>query len=174
MSGVRAVFFDRDGTLMEEVNYCKDPNLVHVFPGVPSALRKLRDAGFRTIVITNQSGIGRGLMTEADYAAVQREFLRQLGPDLVDASYYCADAPWVASTRRKPAPGMVFEAARDYGIDLSRSFFVGDKRIDIECGAQAGTQTVLVLTGYGQEQRGPSDFTAEDAVAAVDWIVSQS
>jgi D-glycero-D-manno-heptose 1,7-bisphosphate phosphatase len=173
MSGARAVFFDRDGTLMEEVNYCKDPKLVHVYPGVTSALRKLHDAGFRNFVITNQSGIGRGLMTEEEYAEVQREFLRQIGPGLVDASYYCADAPWVPSTRRKPAPGMVLEAARDHGIDLSRSFLVGDKRIDIACGQQAGMRTVLVLTGYGTEQRGPADVTAADAVDAVDWILAQ-
>jgi D-glycero-D-manno-heptose 1,7-bisphosphate phosphatase len=173
MSGARAVFFDRDGTLMEEVNYCKDPNLVQVYPGVPAALRKLHDAGFRNFIITNQSGIGRGLITEGEYADVQREFLRQIGPGLIEESYYCADAPWVPSTRRKPAPGMVLEAARDHGIDLPRSFLVGDKSIDIECGEQAGTRTVLVLTGYGREQRGPADFTAADAVAAVDWILVQ-
>jgi D-glycero-D-manno-heptose 1,7-bisphosphate phosphatase len=102
-----AVFFDRDGTLMEEVHYCSDPALVRVYPGAPEALRKLKAAGFRAFVVTNQSGIGRGLFTEAQYHTVHNEFLRQLGPGSIDASYFCADVPGAPSTRRKPEPGMV-------------------------------------------------------------------
>ena len=79
--GRRAVFFDRDGTLMEDAHYCGDPALVKVFPGVPEALRRLKEAGFGVFIITNQSGIGRGLITEAQYRAVQEEFLRQAGRD---------------------------------------------------------------------------------------------
>ena len=79
MSGTRAVFLDRDGTLMEEVDYCRDPAKIRVYPGVPEALRKIKEAGWRTFIVTNQSGIGRGLMTEAQYRAVQEELLRQLG-----------------------------------------------------------------------------------------------
>lgn len=169
----RAIFFDRDGTLMEEVHYCSDPAQVHVYPGVPAALRKAREAGFRIFIITNQAGIGRGLMTEEQYRSVQAEFLRQTGPHLVDGSYYCADAPWAASERRKPAPGMLLEASADHNIDLERSYFVGDKALDVECGKRAGTRTVLVLTGYGKEQPSPADFTAEDATAAVEWILRQ-
>ena len=86
MSRVRAVFFDRDGTLMEEVHYCGDPARVRVFPGVPEALRKLKAAGFRAFVITNQSGIARGLITEAQYHTVQEELLRQIGAGLIDAA----------------------------------------------------------------------------------------
>src|SRR6185503_16785932 len=99
---MRAVFFDRDGTLMEDAHYCGDPALVRVFPGVPEALDRVGAAGFRRIVITNQSGIGRGIITDEQYHAVQSEFLRQVGEGRIDGSYYCPDAPGVPSTRRKP------------------------------------------------------------------------
>jgi D-glycero-D-manno-heptose 1,7-bisphosphate phosphatase len=166
-----AVFFDRDGTLMEEVHYCSDPALVRVYPGAGDALRKLKAAGFRTFLITNQAGIGRGLFTEAQYRAVDREFLRQLGPDLIDASYFCPDVPGAPSTRRKPEPGMVLEAAAQFGIDLENSFFVGDKTADIECGRRAGTRTILVLTGYGATEQCRADFTARDVVEAVEIAI---
>jgi len=181
-----AVFLDRDGTLMEEVHYCADPALVRVFPGTAAALRRLVEHGFLCVIITNQSGIGRGLLTEAQYHAVQAELLKQLeeigpispirpiGPmKLVAASYFCPDAPPTPSPRRKPEPGMVLEAARDLGIDLAQSWFVGDKAADIECGTRAGTRTILVQTGYGdQELRKVSpNFIAKDIVAAVEVIL---
>jgi D-glycero-D-manno-heptose 1,7-bisphosphate phosphatase len=171
---MRAVFFDRDGTLMEEVEYCADPARVRVFPGVPAALRRLKNAGFAIFVVTNQAGIGRGYFTEEQYAAVQEEFLRQAGESAIDASYYCPDAPGVPSRRRKPEPGMVLEAAEEHAIDLSASYFVGDKALDIECGQRAGTRTILVLTGYGASQKCDPDLTCADAVAAADWILEGS
>jgi D-glycero-D-manno-heptose 1,7-bisphosphate phosphatase len=116
MSAARAVFLDRDGTLMEEVHYCGDPAKVKVFPGVPEALRRLKAAGFRTFVITNQSGIGRGLITEAQYRAVQDEALRQLGQGTIDASYFCPDAPGVPST----PPGRSRSTARGTGSRTTR------------------------------------------------------
>lgn len=167
----KAVFFDRDGTLMEEVEYCADPALVRVYPGIPAALEKLKQAGYLAIVITNQSGIGRGYFTENQYRAVEREFLRQIGEELIDASYYCADVPDVPSMRRKPGPGMVLEAAADFDIDLGQSYFIGDKRSDIECGKRAGTLTILVLTGYGKDQNGDQDSVADDAVAAINLVL---
>jgi len=167
----RAVFFDRDGTLMEDAHYCADPALVKVFPGVPEALLRLQEAGFGIFIVTNQSGIGRGLLTEAQYHAVQEEFLRQVGPGVVDGTYYCPDAPGVPSKRRKPEPGMVWEAAAAHRIDLAASYFVGDKAADIECGRRAGTRTVLVLTGYGSQQECSADLTCRDAAAAVDAIL---
>jgi D-glycero-D-manno-heptose 1,7-bisphosphate phosphatase len=170
---MRAVFFDRDGTLMEEVHYCADPALVRVFPGVPEALRRVREAGFATFIVTNQSGIGRGLLTEEQYQSVHEEFLRQLGRGLIDRTYYCPDAPGAAGPRRKPAPGMLLEAASDYAIDLSQSWVVGDKCADIECGRRAGARTILVLTGYGRQQTCRPDFTYRDAVAAMEWITGQ-
>jgi len=171
MSARPAVFFDRDGTLMRDENYCGDPALVSVYPGVPDALRKLKAAGFAIVIVSNQSGIGRGLITEAQYGAVQAEFLRQAGADLIDASYFCPDPPGAGSTRRKPEPGMVLEAARDLGLDMARSWLVGDKRSDIECGRRAGTRTILVLTGYGAAQNCQPDFTVADAVQAAALIL---
>ena len=146
---------------------------MRVYPGAPDALRKLKAAGFRAFVVTNQSGIGRGLFTEAQYHAVHNEFLRQLGADSIDASYFCPDAPGAPSTRRKPEPGMVLEAAAEFGIDLANSFFVGDKAADIECGRRAGTRTILVLTGYGATERCYADFTARDVVEAVEIAIGR-
>ena len=168
-----AVFLDRDGTLMEEVHYCASPAQVKVYPGAGDALRKLRQAGFRTILITNQAGIGRGYFSEAQYHAVASEFLRQLGDGAIDASYFCPDMPGVPSTRRKPEPGMVLEAASDFSLDLGRSYFIGDKIADIECGRRAGTRTIRVLTGYGKEHICPSDFVVADINEAVDIILSR-
>ncbi|MBZ5621899.1 MAG: HAD family hydrolase [Acidobacteriia bacterium] len=171
MNSTKAVFFDRDGTLMEDAHYCGDPAKVEVYPGVPEALRKLKEAGFRTFVVTNQSGIGRGLITEAQYRAVQAELLRQIGKGLLDASYFCPDAPGVPSTRRKPEPGMLLEAAADFDIDLAGSYVIGDKSADIECGRRAGARTILVRTGYGVEQVCQPDFTADDVVQAVQLVL---
>ena len=156
---------------MEEAGYCSDPGLVRVYPGVAEALRRLREAGFRLILVTNQSGIARGYFTEEEYRAVEAEFLRQLAPARLDATYFCADPP--GAVRRKPEPAMVLEAAAHFGIDLASSYFVGDKASDIECGRRAGTRTILVQTGYGS-QHGDcgADFTVADAEAAVDLILA--
>ena len=168
-----AVFLDRDGTLMEEVSYCRDPAQVQVFATVPAALRELKRAGFLLILVTNQSGIGRGLFSHADFEAVQAEFFRQLGdPRLIDAVYFAPEAPGAPSTRRKPAPGMLLEAAAQYHIDLSASWTIGDKLCDIEAGRAAGTRTILVLTGYGSLQPDcHPDFTVADLAAAVRMII---
>jgi D-glycero-D-manno-heptose 1,7-bisphosphate phosphatase len=171
---MRAVFFDRDGTLMEDVHYCADPALVRVFPGVPEALRQLRAAGFATFIVTNQSGIGRGLIAGDQYQAVHEEFLRQSGPGLIDRTYCCADLPDALSPRRKPAPGMLLEAAGDYAIDLAQSWMVGDKCADIECGRRAGTRTILVMTGEGRKQTCRPDFTCQDVVEAAAWIAGHA
>ena len=178
MSGRRAVFFDRDGTLMEEVDYCSDPAKVKVFAGVPEALGELKRAGFLAIIVTNQSGIGRGLFTEAQFRAVEDQLLRQIGPQRIDASYFCADLPTAATGRRKPAPGMILEAAAAFGIDLAESFTIGDKATDVECGRRAGTRTILVRTGYGAAtERDPAfqtpDYVANDVPAAVAWLLKR-
>jgi D-glycero-D-manno-heptose 1,7-bisphosphate phosphatase len=167
-----AVFFDRDGTLMEDAHYGGDPARVRVYPGVSGALRKLKTAGFRIFIITNQSGIARGLITVEQYHAVQQELLRQIGEDLIDASYFCADAPGTPSTRRKPETGMVLDAAAEFALDLPHSWFIGDKSADIECGRRAGTRTILVLTGYGAGQNCAPNFRAKDAVEAVGLILN--
>jgi len=171
MTPSKAVFFDRDGTLMEEVNYCADPSRVKLFPGVPGALARLKQAGFRTFIVTNQSGIGRGLITEAQYRAVEAEMLRQAGAGLIDGVYFCPDSPVSAAPRRKPAPAMVLEAAAEHSVDLARSFFVGDKAADIECGRRAGARSILVRTGYGAAQDCDADYIAADAAEAVNWLL---
>ena len=174
--GTPAVFFDRDGTIMPDVPYCSDPAKVRVFDDAPDALRRLKAAGFKIFIITNQSGIGRGYFTEAQYHAVAREAERQIGPGLIDATYFCPDAPDAATLRRKPAPGMVLEAARDHSLDLTRSFFVGDKRIDAECGRNAGVRTILVESGCEQhdDHDHGADWKAPNLSAAADIILSHA
>ena len=170
-----AVFLDRDGTIIEEVGYCSNPADVKAFPGVVEALQKLHAAGFLVIIITNQSGIGQGMFTEADYHAVDAETKRQLLPFVVDGTYFSSDTPANPGPRRKPNPGMVLEAATDFDIDLKRSYFVGDRAGDVECGHNAGTRSVLVLTGYGN--RFPdliAEHRAPTLVEAIDWILADA
>jgi D-glycero-D-manno-heptose 1,7-bisphosphate phosphatase len=170
-----AIFLDRDGTLMRDMDYCGDPGKVEVFPEAAEALRRLKAGGYKLIVITNQSGIGRGYFTEDDYRLVEQEFLRQLGTGLVDASYYCPDLPGKNSTRRKPASGMVLEAQRDHRLNLPRSWFIGDKASDIECGRSARTRTILVQTGYGPEETNcGADWIARDLAHAADIILKET
>jgi D-glycero-D-manno-heptose 1,7-bisphosphate phosphatase len=168
----RAVFLDRDGTLMEEVHYCRDPEKVRLFPGVPEALMALRSAGFLTIVVTNQSGIARGTILPEQYVAVHQRLCELLGPHALDDTYMCPDHPELLSARRKPAPGMLFEAASRWNIDLSASFMVGDKEIDVECGQNAGCQGILVRTGYGASlASSKAHYVASDLAAATRWIL---
>ncbi len=171
-----ALFLDRDGTLMEEVNYCHDPKQVKVFPGAAEALAKAKAAGFRTIVVTNQAGVSRGRITEEQLREVQEEFLRQLGPGLIDACYVCTDHPDSPSPRRKPEPGMLLEAAADHQLDLKKSWCIGDKASDIESGRRAGVRTVLVRTGYGSTPEhacADAHFTVRDIVAAIQLILDE-
>jgi D-glycero-D-manno-heptose 1,7-bisphosphate phosphatase len=168
----RAVFLDRDGTIIHDADYCSDPKQVHVFEGTLDALRRLKRKGYKLIIITNQSGIGRGFFTLEQYRAVETEVLRQLGPGLIDATYFCPDTPEQPSKCRKPAPGMILEAARDHHVDLARSFFVGDKEIDAECGRNAGVRTIRVRTGFDKMTDGSSaNWAAEDLPAAANLIV---
>jgi D-glycero-D-manno-heptose 1,7-bisphosphate phosphatase len=168
----RAVFVDRDGTIMHDADYCSDPKQVHVFEAVPEALRRLKRKGYKLIIITNQSGIGRGFFTLDQYRAVETEVLRQLGPGLIDATYFCPDTPEQPSKCRKPAPGMILQAARDHYADLARSFFIGDKEIDAECGRNAGVRTIRVRTGFDKMTDGScADWVAEDLKHAADIVL---
>src|ERR1043166_6223713 len=163
-----AVFLDRDGTIMEDTDYCSQPRDVRIFPGVLAALRLLKSRGFKLIIITNQSGIGRGLFTVEQYRAVEAEVLRQLGDGLIDATYFCPDVPGQHSTCRKPAPGMIVNATREHQIDLSRSFLIGDKEIDVECAHNAGVRAIRVRTGFQRDTAGSmADWVANDLPAAV-------
>jgi D-glycero-D-manno-heptose 1,7-bisphosphate phosphatase len=166
-----AVFIDRDGTIIEDRDYCSDPSEVKLFPGAPEALRRLKSNGFKLIIITNQSGIGRGLFTLDQYRAVEAEVLRQLGAGLIDATYFCPHLPSQHCSCRKPAPGMILEATREYQIDLSRSFLVGDKEIDVECARNAGVRSIRVKTGPQRDTSDSrADWVAEDLRAAVEII----
>src|SRR6266480_3448408 len=170
-----AVFIDRDGTIMEDCVHCSDPKNVKIFPGVPEALRRLKSNGFKLIIITNQSGIGRGLFTVDQYRAVEDEVLRQLGDGLIDATYFCPDVPGQLSKCRKPSPGMIFQAQREHRVDLARSFFIGDKEIDAQCGHNAGVRTIRVQTGFDRDTSGSiADWIAADVPAAVEIILNKT
>jgi histidinol-phosphate phosphatase family protein len=167
----RAIFLDRDGTLMEEVNYCNDPATVQAIPGAGETLALLREQGWLTVIVTNQSGLAKGFITPDQYEAVNAELLRQLGGG-IDAIYFCADHPETPTERRKPQPGMLLEAALDLEIDLSGSWMIGDKPIDVECGRNAGCRTMLVRTGYGSKQANTdADFVMKDVTEALQHII---
>jgi D-glycero-D-manno-heptose 1,7-bisphosphate phosphatase len=150
----RAVFLDRDGTLIVEKNYLHRPDDVEIFPGAGAALKRLVDAGFKLFIITNQSGIGRGYFTIADAERVNEHVGSDLARDGVrfEKIYIAPEAPDQPSRGRKPSPQFLFDARDEFGLNLAESFMVGDKLIDLECGWNAGVKkSILVRTGYGAE-----------------------
>jgi D-glycero-D-manno-heptose 1,7-bisphosphate phosphatase len=178
-----AVFLDRDGTLIEERVYLADPAGVALFPGVGAALRRLQDAGFKLIVVTNQSGIGRGYYTEEDMHRVNVRMSELLAPDGVrfEQIYFAPEVPDQPSRGRKPSPQFLFDARDGCGVDLARSYMVGDKLIDLECGWNAGVrQAILVRTGYGAkvEQTEPGKLSrawvVDDLAAAAARILAEA
>ncbi|MGI8821264.1 MAG: D-glycero-alpha-D-manno-heptose-1,7-bisphosphate 7-phosphatase [Chthoniobacterales bacterium] len=168
----RAVFLDRDGTIMRDANYCCDPRHVEVFAATPEALRRLKDGGFRIYIITNQSGLGRGYFSEQDYRAVEAEVERQIGAGVIDGSYFCPHVPEDGCACRKPSAELIFQAQREHDLDLGRSFMVGDKQIDAECGRAAGLRTILVQTGQETHaEKTAADWIAHDLQEAADLIL---
>lgn len=147
-----AVFLDRDGTLIEEVNYLSRVEDLRLFPFSASAVRSLKDAGFLVIVVTNQSGIGRGIYTEADMHTIHDAIQTELS-GAIDAFYFCPHLPDFGCRCRKPNIGMIESAMADFDIDIERSWMVGDKKIDVDTGLAANIKSALVLTGYGNEHR---------------------
>jgi D,D-heptose 1,7-bisphosphate phosphatase len=150
----RAIFLDRDGTLIAEKNYLHRPEDVEIFPGAGAALKRLADAGFNLIIVTNQSGIGRGYFTLADAERVNAHLARELARDGVRFGkiYIAPEAPDQPSRGRKPSPQFLFDARDEFDLDLAECFMVGDKLIDLECGWNAGVKkSILVRTGYGAE-----------------------
>ncbi len=153
-----AVFLDRDGTLNEDPGYLGDPEKVKLYPGSGEILSLLKnDLNLKLIVVSNQSGIGRGLISKEEVESVNEkinEILRQFNAE-IDAFYYCPSHPDFNSAEeckcRKPAPYMVLEAVKDFSLDLTGSYLVGDAVSDIECGMNAGVKTILVRTGYGND-----------------------
>lgn len=179
----RAVFLDRDGTLNVDRHYLSRPEQFELIPGTGPALRRLQDAGFLLVVVTNQSGIGRGYYTEADLHAVNARMNELLAPLGVrfEKIYYAPEAPEVPSHGRKPSPDFLFDARDELGVDLARSFMVGDKVIDLECGWNAGVrQSLLVRTGYGAEtesklgNKASRAVVVDDVQAAAEWILANS
>ncbi len=170
-----AVFIDRDGTLIEDVGYPRDPDAVRLLQGAPEALRQLERLGFLLVLVSNQSGVGRGLVSPAEAEAVAARFiecLRAQGARL-DAAYYCLHAPGEGCPCRKPAPGMLLRAAAELGIDLRRSFMVGDKPSDVEAGRRAGCRTIRLAIPPGDEMGPFSDCVAHSWDEAVGWVVGQ-
>ncbi len=161
-----AVFLDRDGTLNEERGYVTNPDHLLLLPGAADAVRLLREAGFACVVVTNQSAIGRGLMTEADLHLIHEQLHRQLHAEAakLDGVYFCAALPG-DDPERKPAPGMLLRAARELELDLPRSWMVGDTASDIRAGQNAGCRCILVRSGHDVGEA-LALLTPRDAVAA--------
>ena len=177
-----AIFLDRDGTLNEEVDYLSDPEQLVLVPGAAAAVAKLNAMGIPVVVVTNQSGIGRGKYGWQDFAAVMSRMGTLLAMEnaWIDAVYASAhhekgegDYAAVDHPDRKPNPGMLMRAAEEHGLDLSRSWMVGDKDIDLEAGRRAGCRVALVRTGYGTEVEGSlADLVAESLPEAVERILA--
>jgi len=185
----RAVFLDRDGTIIEDDGYISDVARIHVFPWSAKAITRLREAGFLIVVVTNQAGVARGYFDEAFIAEAHRHLDALLAAQgaTIDAYYYCphhADGIVAAYTRacdcRKPAPGMIVKAAADLDIDVGGSFVVGDKWLDVELAQRAGATGVLVRTGYGQsaEAERPARIhpvaVVDTLLEAASWILERS
>ena len=184
----RAVFLDRDGTIIEEVGYLDRPERVEFFPWTIDAVRVLNRAGLAVVLVSNQSGVARGFFSEAVVDEVHRRMAAMLneGGAHIDAYYYCPhhpDGKVPAFTRkcecRKPGRALVDKAARELGIDPARSFVVGDRWLDIALGQAVGAQSVLVRTGYGasEEDKQPADVKADaivdNLIAASSWILGR-
>ena len=147
-----AIFIDRDGTLIEEVNFLSRVEDLRIFPFTKPALEAFVAAGFRLFIVTNQSGIGRELFTENDMHDIH-EALREAFGGLITGFYYCPHLPNAGCDCRKPNTALIERAASEHNIDLSRSWFIGDKDLDVRTGINAGTKTCLVLTGYGEKHK---------------------
>jgi D-glycero-D-manno-heptose 1,7-bisphosphate phosphatase len=176
----RAVFLDRDGTLIAEKNYLCRPEDVEIFPGAGGALKRLQDAGFKLFIVSNQSGVGRGYFTLADMDRVNQHLCDELagGGIQFEQIYFAPEAPDQPSRGRKPSPQFLFDARDEFGLNLAQSFMVGDKLIDLECGWNAGVKkSILVRTGYGAEvERAAANKFASAVIvdnlnSAADWIL---
>ena len=140
----RALFMDRDGTVMVDVGYPRRPDDVELLPDAPPTLARLHELGFKLVVVSNQSGVGRGLVTADEAEAVHARFveaLRASGVEL-DGAYYCPHSPDEGCSCRKPSPELLERAAHELGLDLPQSFMVGDRDSDLEAGRRAGCRTI--------------------------------
>ena len=186
----RAVFLDRDGTINEERGYINHVDRFQLLPGAAKAIRLINTSGLKAVVVTNQSGVARGMFPESLVGEVHRTMEDMLRADgaHVDGIYYCPHHPDFGPPKyrkrchcRKPATGMIERACNDLGIDPKRSYMIGDRIIDVEFACKIGTKGVLVLTGYGKGElayrdgqwREKPNFIARDLYDAVRWIIAQ-
>lgn len=170
----RAVFFDRDGTLIRDVGYPSDPRDVQLLPQAVEGLRLLRQTGYLLVVISNQSGIGRGYFGEMELQQVHERVVALFSDEGVafDGTYFCPHAPEDGCECRKPQPGMLRLAAEELEIDLAQSVMIGDKPSDVIAGKRAGCRTVLL-----SETAHPAclpDMVVPDVLAASQWILHQT
>ena len=179
----KAVFFDRDGTIIEEVNYLSKIEQVKILSNSPSAIKLLNDNGFLVIIITNQSGVAREYFSVEDLENVNKHLKSELLKNgaKIDAIHYCPHHPDDGCECRKPKIGLINKAEKEMNIDLKSSFLVGDKISDVQAGLTAGLKSILVLTGYGKEEKAKIDdmnvkvdFIASDILSAVLWILKES
>jgi D-glycero-D-manno-heptose 1,7-bisphosphate phosphatase len=182
----RAVFVDRDGTMIEDVGYLERIERLKLFPYTVDAIRLLNRAGFKVVVVTSQAGVANGIVTEEFLAEAHDSIGRKVADagGRIDAFYYCPHLPTAAVEKyrtdcdcRKPKPGMIHSAARDLSLDVSGSYLVGDRWRDIEMGQAAGVTGILVETGYGKTEasRRPDNIKPVTVVAnlieATSWIL---
>lgn len=170
-----AVFLDRDGTIIRDRDYLADPRGVELLPGAAGGLRALADAGFVLVVVSNQSGVARGFFPESAVAAVNEALAAALarGAGVTIAGWYvCPHGPESRCDCRKPAPGLLLRAARELGLDLARSFAVGDRDRDVEAGRAAGVRATVRIGR--PDERGAADHAAPDLAAAAAWIVARA
>jgi len=179
---MKAVFLDRDGTIVEDKGYITVPDMLALLPGVAKAIVSLREAGWKVFVVTNQAGVAKGLITEDELGMINLQLLAMLSVEgaALDGIYWCPHHPdgtvpefALECGCRKPRAGLLELAAREHGLDLSRCVMIGDALRDMEAGKAAGVATVLVLTGHGAEtaaQDHGADFVANDLAAAAEWV----
>ncbi len=173
------MFLDRDGVLVREVDYLREPSQLSILPGVPRALRSLRAAGFKLVVVTNQSGVARGYFSLAQLGRIHRELKRRLAAAGAkwDALYFSPHAADSAHSWRKPGIGMLKAAKRRFGLDLKSSYMIGDKTADTLAGNRAGCVSIIVRTGYGGRDgkypKARPEKVCRDLGAAARWILSR-
>ena len=173
MNKQKAVFLDRDGTLIEDKHYLNTPDGVELFPDVPESLLRLHKAGYLLVVVTNQSGIARGLVTEQNVKDIHERLQTLLQPYgvAIHAFYHSPHAADSNHPLRKPNPGMLLLAAKEHRISLDESFMIGDKPLDVEAGHRAGTRSILISDELPQTCS--PDCVTSDFKTAVDWILSR-
>ena len=171
-----AVFLDRDGTLIEEVNFLSRVEDLRLFDFTAEAVGLLKDRGFLVVVVTNQSGIGRGIYDEAAMNSIHAAIQEKLG-GAIDAFYFCPHLPCDGCECRKPGLGMIRTACADHEIDLANSWMVGDKAIDMLTGVNAGIRSAMVMTGYGRQHFADLEFEpdvrGENLLEVSRWIATQ-